>query len=74
MDGFLISICQNEENYGTDILVYLEAMRNCQNLNLTTTQPQPNLNLVGFDMIITLHPPTTTTGTLILPEGMVLEV
>ena len=27
----------------------------CQNPNLTTTQPQPNLNLVGFDMIITLH-------------------
>ena len=30
----------------------------CQNPNLTTTQPQPNLNLVGFDMIITLHHPT----------------
>ena len=29
----------------------------CQNPNLTTTQPQPNLNLVGFDMIITLHTP-----------------
>ena len=29
---------------------------NCQNPNLTTTQP--NLNLVGFDTIITLHPPT----------------
>ena len=28
MDGFLISICQNKENYGMDILVYLEAMRN----------------------------------------------
>ena len=36
----------------------------CQNPNLTTTQPQPNLNLVGFDTIITFHttpqPPTTT--------------
>ena len=30
---------------------------NCQNPNLTTTQPQPNLNLVGFDTIITLHTP-----------------
>ena len=29
----------------------------CQNPNLTTTQPQPNLNLVGFDTIITLHHP-----------------
>ena len=29
----------------------------CQNPNLTTTQPQPNLNLVGFDMIITSHTP-----------------
>ena len=35
----------------------------------------PNLNLVGFDTIITLHPPHhPTTGTLILPERMVLEV
>ena len=25
--------------------------------NLTTAQPQPNLNLVGFEMIITLHTP-----------------
>ena len=34
----------------------------CQNPNLTTTQPKPNLNLVGFDMIITLHhPPPTQT-------------
>ena len=32
---------------------------NCQNPNLTTTQPQPNLNLVGFDMNITLHTPPT---------------
>ena len=31
---------------------------NCQNPNLTKTQPQPNLNLVGFDMIIAVH--TTT--------------
>ena len=41
----------------------------CQNPNLTTTQL--NLNLVGFDRIITLHPPrphTITTGTLLLPE------
>ena len=32
----------------------------CQNPNLTTTQLQPNLNLVGVDTIITLHhhPPT----------------
>ena len=30
----------------------------CQNPNLTTTQPQPNLNLVGFETIITLHTPT----------------
>ena len=29
----------------------------CQNPNLTTTQPKPNLNLVGFDKIITLHTP-----------------
>ena len=29
--------------------------KNCQNPNLTTTQPQPNLNLVGFDTIITFH-------------------
>ena len=29
----------------------------CQNPNLTTTQPKPNLNLVGYDTIITLHPP-----------------
>ena len=49
---------------------------NCQNPNLTTSQPKPNLNLVGFDTIITLHHPTThpTTGTLSLPQGMVLEV
>ena len=26
----------------------------------TTTQPQPNLNPVGFDMIITLHTPHPT--------------
>ena len=30
---------------------------NCQNPNLTTTQPQPKLNLVGFDTMITLHKP-----------------
>ena len=29
----------------------------CQNPNLTITQPQPNLNLLGFDTIITLHTP-----------------
>ena len=46
----------------------------CQNPNLTTTQLQPNLNLVGFDTIITLHTPHPTTGTLILPERTVLEV
>ena len=28
-----------------------------QNPKLTTTQPQPNHNLVGFDTIITLHHP-----------------
>ena len=27
LDGFLISICQNKENYCTNILVYLKAMR-----------------------------------------------
>ena len=32
--------------------------RCCQNPNLNTTQP--NYNLVGFDMIITLHPQPTT--------------
>ena len=53
--------------------------RYCQNPNLTTNQPQPNLNLVGFDTIITLHtphppPPTTTTGTLLLQEIMILGV
>ena len=54
----------------------LEIDLNYQNPNLTTTQLQPNLNLVGFDTIITLHTPSPhpTTGTLILPEGMVLEV
>ena len=54
--------------------VYLSPF--CQNPNLTTTQPQPNLNLVGFDTIITLHHPThpTTTGTLLLPEIMILGV
>ena len=31
----------------------------CQNPNLTTTQPKPNLSLVGFDTIITLHTPPT---------------
>ena len=31
----------------------------CQNPNLTTTQPQANLNLVGFDTIIILHTPPT---------------
>ena len=49
----------------------------CQNPNLTTTQPQPNLNLVGFDTIITLHPPTPphpTTQTLLLPEIMILGI
>ena len=44
---------------------------NGQNPNLTTTQPQPNLNLVGFDMIITLH---TTPPELLLPEWMILGV
>ena len=34
-----------------------------QNPNLTTTQPQPNLNLVGFDTIITLHHPPPTHPT-----------
>ena len=46
----------------------------CQNPNLTTTQPKPNLNLVGFDTIITLHHPTHPTGTLSLPQGMDLDV
>ena len=50
----------------------------CQNPNLTTTQPQPNLNLVGFETIITLHTPyhhpPTTTGALLLPEIMILGV
>ena len=27
MNGFSISICQNKKNYGTNILVYLEAMK-----------------------------------------------
>ena len=43
---------------GTKILVWKNFVLQkiyCQNPNLTTTQPQPNLNLVGFDMIITLH-------------------
>ena len=31
IDGFPISICQNKENYITDILIYLEAMRNLFN-------------------------------------------
>ena len=30
---------------------------NCQKPNLGTTKPQHNLNLVGFDPIITLHTP-----------------
>ena len=49
----------------------------CQNPNLTTTQTQPKLNLVGFDTIITLHPPLphpTTTGTLLLPKIIILGV
>ena len=47
----------------------------CQNPNLTTTQPKPNLNLVGFDTIITLHPPPPPhPGTLLLPERMVVGV
>ena len=46
----------------------------CQNPNLTTTQPQPNFNLVGFDMIITLHTPPPPPGTLLLPEIMILGV
>ena len=29
----------------------------CQNPNLIITQPQPNLNPVGFDMLITVHYP-----------------
>merc|ERR1712240_217511 len=33
----------------------------CQNPNLTPTQPQLNLNLVGFDTIITLHHPPHPT-------------
>ena len=37
-----------------------ECFPNCQNPNLTTTQPQPNLYLVGFDTIITLHTPHPT--------------
>ena len=43
----------------------------------TPTQPQLNLNLVGFDMIITLHQPPPhppTAGTLPLPEIMILGV
>ena len=34
----------------------LKTNENCQTPTLTTTQP--NLNLVGFNTIITLHPPT----------------
>ena len=37
----------------------------CQNPNLTTTQPQHNLNLVGFDTNITFHthpPPTRNSN------------
>ena len=44
-----------------------------QNPNLTTTQPKPNLNMVGFDTIITLHN-HHPTGTLLLPEIMILGV
>ena len=43
----------------------------------TPTQPQLNLNLVGFDMIIILHPPHPHHHhheELILPERLVLEV
>ena len=50
----------------------------CQNPNLTTTQPQPNLNPVGFDTIITLHPPPPPppppTGTLILTETRLISI
>ena len=35
-------------------------MNCCQNPNLTITQPKPNLKLVGFDTIITLHHPPPT--------------
>ena len=42
--------------------VWFASLDFCQNPNLTTTQPQPNLNLVGFDMIITLHHPTHHQG------------
>ena len=41
---------------------YTRYINSCQNPNLTTSQPQPNLNLLGFDTIIPLHtphPPTT---------------
>ena len=44
---------------------------NFQNPNLTTTQPKPNLNLVGFDMIITLHhPPISISTTRNGPRGL----
>ena len=42
-------------------------MTYCQNPNLTTTQPQPNLNLVGFDMIIAVHTTTTPPPVTLLP-------
>ena len=47
----------------------------CQNPNLTTTQPKPNLNLVGFDMIIiAVYTTPPHPGTLLLLEIKVLVV
>ena len=72
-DGLhVLTLIINELEY----VSYKEPL-SCQNPNLTTTQPQPNLNLVGFDTIITLPPPTPphpTTQTLLLPEIMILGV
>ena len=60
---------------GLKSILFGHSFKYCQNPNLTTTQPQSNLNLVGFDTIITLHhhhPPPP--GTLLLPEMMILGV
>ena len=49
------NLCSDISYFSGFFVSFVYRKRYCQNPNLTTTQPKPNLNLVGFDMIITLH-------------------
>ena len=70
-----ISISTKSNDFDQNFTESTLAIKNCQNPNLTSTQP--NLNLVGFDTIIavhTTHPTPPPPGTLLLLEIKVLVV